>query len=197
MSGVGSGSGHEDGDHAPRHGVRVSDLGSRRLGTRAFAVLSTSTRFRRPTDVVLLTLSVVLIIVTATQVGDPGDFESSLADWLASLPALLDFVWGPAFDFVQVWVVIIAVLATVRRGWRLLRNWAVSHGLTVAGGALVGGSSTTRCRETRQRFKLLARLGSHRSPPQLEALDLHATSTRDAASERQYRSADQPAEPER
>ncbi len=129
---------HEDGEPAHTQRVRVSDLGARRLGTRAFSVPSTSQRFRRPTDVVLLTLSAVLIVVTAAQVGDPGEFESSLDNWLATLPTLLDFVWGPAFDFVQVWVVIIAVLATARRRWRLLRDWAVSLGITVAGVALVG-----------------------------------------------------------
>jgi uncharacterized protein (TIRG00374 family) len=138
MSRNGSGTGHEDVDHAPRQGVRVSDLGARRLGTRAFAVPSTSTRFRRPTDVVLLTLSVVLIVISAMQAGDPGDFETSLADWLASLPAVFDVIWGPAFDFVQVWVVIIALLATVRRRWRLLRDWAVGLVFTVVGVALVG-----------------------------------------------------------
>ncbi len=116
----------------------MSDLRSRRLGARAFAVLSTSTRFRRPTDVVLLTISLVLIVITASQVGDPGDFEVAFANWLASLPSLFSFVWGTAFDFVQVWVLVIAVLAAVRRRWGLLRDWVATIALAVAGVALVG-----------------------------------------------------------
>ncbi len=116
----------------------MSGVSAHGLSARAFAVPSTSTRFRRPTDVVLLTLSLVLIVVSAAQVNDPGDFETAFAGWLASLPSLLDVVWGPAFDFVQVWVVVIVVLATARRRWRLLRDWTVSLVLTVAGVVLVG-----------------------------------------------------------
>ena len=118
--------------------MRVSDLRSGRLSARAFAVPSTSERFRRPTDVVLLTLSVVVLVLTASQVGDPGDFESALANWLTALPALFDFVWGPLFDFVQIWIVVIAALALVRRRWALLRDWTASMVLAGAGAALVG-----------------------------------------------------------
>jgi uncharacterized membrane protein YbhN (UPF0104 family) len=103
-----------------------------------FAVPSTSARFRRPTDVVLLTLSLVIVVVTAAQVGDPGDLETSFAEWLAALPGTFDVVWGPAFDLVQVWVLVIAVFAALRRRWTLLRDWAVSVGVSVAGVALVG-----------------------------------------------------------
>ena len=52
---------------------------------------------------------------------------------LAELPALFDFIWGPAFDFVQVWVIVIAALAIARRRWTLLRDWATSIAITVAG----------------------------------------------------------------
>ena len=126
---------HEAPSH---HTIRVSDLRSRRLGARAFAVRSASPRFRRPTDVVLLVLSLVLIVVTASQVRDPGAFEAAFANWLATLPGVFDVVWGPAFDFVQVWVLVIGFLAVVRRRWTLLRDWAASIALTVAAVALVG-----------------------------------------------------------
>jgi hypothetical protein len=48
---------------------------------------------------------------------------------LSTLPRLFDFLWSTAFDFAQVWVVVIAVLALVRRRWTLLRDWAVSLAL--------------------------------------------------------------------
>jgi uncharacterized membrane protein YbhN (UPF0104 family)/tRNA A-37 threonylcarbamoyl transferase component Bud32 len=101
-------------------------------------VPSTSKRFRRPTDAVLLTLSLVVIVVTANQSGDPGNLETVFADLLAALPALLDFFWAAAYDLVQIWVVVIAVLAALRRRWRLLRDWAVSLAITAAGVTLVG-----------------------------------------------------------
>jgi uncharacterized membrane protein YbhN (UPF0104 family) len=101
-------------------------------------VPSTSKRFRRPTDAVLLALSLIVIVVTANQVGDPGDLETAFADWSAALPSLFDFIWAAAYDLVQIWVVVIAALAVVRRRWRLLRDWAVSLTITTAGTALVG-----------------------------------------------------------
>ena len=99
------------GGETPHHGVHVSDLRPGRFGARAFAVPSTSKRFRRPTDVVLLALSLVLIAVTAEQLDDPGRLETTFAGWLAALPALLDFVWAVAYDLAQIWIVVIAALA--------------------------------------------------------------------------------------
>ncbi len=118
--------------------IRLADLGSGQMTTRVFAVPSRPPRFRRPTDVVLLVLALVVIAVTAWQVERPADFEKAFATWLSTLPQLFDFLWSIAFDFAQVWVVLIAVLASVRRRWTLLRDWAVSLALTVAGVLFVG-----------------------------------------------------------
>ena len=126
-------------DRSPdRPDVHLSDLGSGRLATRAFAVPSRPPRFRRPTDVVLLVGSLVVITVTAWQVDDSRDFEQALVGWLATLPGFLDFVWEISFDLVQVWVVVLGLLALVRRRWTLLRDWAASLVLAVAGVLLVG-----------------------------------------------------------
>ncbi len=127
--------GDADSAHTP---IRLSDLGSGRLTTRAFSVPAKPQRFRRPTDVVLLGLSFVILAVTAVAVDDPGDFETSFAQWLSNLPGLLDFLWEIAYDFVQIWVLVVGVLALARRRWGLLRDWAVSLALTVGGVLLVG-----------------------------------------------------------
>ena len=124
-----------DGSRSP---IRLTDLGSGRLATRAFAVPTDPQRFRRPTDVVLLVLSLVILAITATAVDDPGDFEQRLADVLSDLPGLLDFFWTTVHDFVQIWVLIVAVLALVRRRWGLLRDWALSIAATTGGVLLVG-----------------------------------------------------------
>jgi len=121
-----------------RPGVHLSDLGARQLATRAFAVPSTPARFRRPTDVVLLVLSFVVVVVTAMQVDQPGDLEKTFAGWMAELPGVLDLLWNVAFDSLQLWALVIGVLALVRRRWTLLRDWVVSIALTVAGVLLVG-----------------------------------------------------------
>ena len=95
-----------DGTRPP---IRLSDLGSGRLATRAFAVPTDPQRFRRPTDVVLLVVSLVILAITASAVDDPGDFERSLADWLSNLPGFLDFLWTITYDFVQIWVLVVGL----------------------------------------------------------------------------------------
>ncbi len=125
-------------EESAHHTVHVTDLRSRRLGARAFAVPSSSARFRRPTDIVLLTVSLILIVITAAQVDDPGDFATAFADWLATLPGFLDVFWSLAFDLLQVWVLVIAALALARRRWGLLRDWAVSLAITAATATLIG-----------------------------------------------------------
>ena len=77
-------------------------------------------------------------MVTAARASDPGDFEAASTGWLAELPALFDFVWEAAYDLAQVWVVVIAVFALVRRRWGLLRDWAASMVITGLGVALAG-----------------------------------------------------------
>ena len=77
-------------------------------------------------------------MVTAARASDPGDFEAAFTGWLAELPALFDFVWEAAYDLAQVWVVVIAVFALVRRRWTLLRDWAASMVITAFGVALAG-----------------------------------------------------------
>jgi len=118
--------------------IHLSDLGSGRLATRAFAVGSRPPRFRRPTDVVLLAVSLVVVVVTAWQIDDVGDLERAFADWLSTLPGLLDLVWTGAFDLAQVWVLAVGLLALFRRRWTLLRDWAASLALAVGGVLLVG-----------------------------------------------------------
>jgi uncharacterized membrane protein YbhN (UPF0104 family) len=117
----------------------LTDLGSGRLAARAFAVPARPQRFRRPTDGVLLVLSLVIVVVTAFAATDePGDLETSFANWLASLPNLFDFVWSTAFDLAQIWVLAIGGLAIARRRWGLLRDWAAALAVTVGGVLLVG-----------------------------------------------------------
>ncbi len=116
----------------------MSDVTSGAFTARAFAVPATPQRFRRPTDVVLLVLSLALITITALAVDDPGDSERNLANTLANLPGWLDFFWRIAYDTIQIWAVGIGVLALVRRRWSLLRDWALSIVVTVGGVVFIG-----------------------------------------------------------
>jgi uncharacterized membrane protein YbhN (UPF0104 family) len=88
--------------------------------------------------VVLLVVSLVVVVVTAWQIDDTRDLERTFADWLSTLPRMFDVVWTGAFDLAQVWVLAIGLLALFRRRWTLLRDWAASLALTVAGVLIVG-----------------------------------------------------------
>ncbi len=77
-------------------------------------------------------------MITAARASNPGDLESAFTSWLAELPALFDFVWEAAYDLAQIWVVVIAVFALVRRRWGLLRDWAASMVITGLGVAVAG-----------------------------------------------------------
>ena len=70
--------------------------------------------------------------------GDPGNLETAFTDFMTALPGIFDVIWGLAFDLVQIWVIVIAVLAMIRRRWGLLRDWAVSLAITIGAVALVG-----------------------------------------------------------
>ena len=48
-------------------------------------------------------------LVSASAVDDPGEFQRSFVRWLSNLPGLLDFFWSVAYDFVQIWVLVVAL----------------------------------------------------------------------------------------
>jgi glycosyltransferase 2 family protein len=112
---------------------------------RFFAVPPQARRDRRPTDITMLIVSVVLVWVFATRATNAASqFESSLTDLVASLPAFLDPVWAIANDALRVWAVVLVIAALWRRRWGLLRDVAagivLSAGAVMAIGRLANGS---------------------------------------------------------
>ena len=120
--------------------TQLPGLRSGQIAMRAFAVPSRPPRFRRPTDAVLLVLALVVITVTAWQVEDPGEFEKAFAELVVDASPAARPLWSITFDIAQVGVVVIAVLASVRRRWTLLRDWAISLAIAVAGVLFVGSA---------------------------------------------------------
>ena len=57
---------------------------------------------------------------------------------MSNLPGFLDFFWTTVHDFVQIWVLVVAVLALARRRWGLLRDWAISIAVAIGGVLFVG-----------------------------------------------------------
>lgn len=121
---------------------RSGDVGERipqRLGTRAFAVPARPRRFRRATDAVLLVVSLVVLVVSAAVADEPpGQEEAAVGSLLSGAPGVLQPVWQITFDLVQVWVVVLLVLALVRRRWELARDLVAVVAVAALAATVIG-----------------------------------------------------------
>ncbi|HZN84772.1 MAG TPA: lysylphosphatidylglycerol synthase transmembrane domain-containing protein [Mycobacterium sp.] len=100
-------------------------------------------RFRRATDGVLLAISVVVLIVCAAGADEPpSDAETALGSLLSNLPGILQPVWQISFDLLQVWAVVLLVLALARRRWRLARDLVAVVAAVAVAGAAIGRLAT-------------------------------------------------------
>ena len=111
----------------------------RLLQARFFAVPAGAKRDRRPTDVVVLVTSLVVLAVFATRAGEPlRGFEAALSDIVSHLPAFLDPVWQIAYDALAVWAFCVTAVAVARRRWGLVRDLAITVVTVICSAALVG-----------------------------------------------------------
>ncbi len=114
-------------------------LNDRLLQARFFAVPAGATRDRRPTDVVVLVTSLVVLALFATRVGEPlHGFEAALSELVNFLPAFLDPVWQIAYDALAVWAFCVTAVAVARRRWGLVRDLAITAVAVICFAALVG-----------------------------------------------------------
>ncbi len=103
----------------------------RRLSGRFFKVPPGTARDRRPTDVILLVFTGLIVMTFAFRAGSPtGALETALISLVASLPSLLDPLWAIGHDSLIVWGFVLFGIATWRRRWLLLLSMATA-GLAV------------------------------------------------------------------
>ena len=111
----------------------------RLLQARFFAVPAGAKRDRRPTDVVVLVTSLVVLALFATRAGEPlRGFEAALSELVNFLPAFLDPVWQIAYDALAVWAFCVTAVAVARRRWGLVRDLAITVVAVICFAALVG-----------------------------------------------------------
>jgi uncharacterized membrane protein YbhN (UPF0104 family) len=127
-------------------------LGSLRdADVRVFSSASDAPRARRPTDVVLVALVVIVIGLITLVAPGSGELDRTTQQFVASLPGLFGWFWETAYDVLFVWaVVLIAVPIVARRRTRMLVGELLAAALTflfgVAVSALAGvsGAETLR-----------------------------------------------------
>ena len=103
-------------------------------GIRLFSHAQAQPRARRPTDFILLGLSLLgLLVVGVAAEPEPG-YSHALTELLVSLPDALDGLWRVFADIPIVWSVVIFAIALARGGvpspatWCSPLRWRSSSG---------------------------------------------------------------------
>ena len=114
-------------------------LGSLRdADVRVFSSASDAPRARRPTDVVLVALALIVIGLITIVAPGPGQLDRTTQQFLTSLPGLFGWFWETAYDVLFVWaVVLIAIPIVARKRTRMLIGELLAAALTFLFGAAV------------------------------------------------------------
>ena len=114
-------------------------LGSLRdADVRVFSSASDAPRARRPTDVVLVALAVVVLGLLLLVAPGPGELDRTTEQFVTSLPGLFGWFWETAYDALFVWAaVLIAVPIVARKRTRMLVGEVLAASLTLLLGVAV------------------------------------------------------------
>lgn len=88
---------------------------------RMFSSAAQAVRQRRPTDVVVLVASLVMVAVTTASAPGPTSFDLAFAGVLDELSGALGWLWEFAYAVLSVWAVVLLVAPVIRRGHGRLR----------------------------------------------------------------------------
>jgi uncharacterized membrane protein YbhN (UPF0104 family) len=114
-------------------------------GVRVFSSAGDAPRARRPTDIVLLVLSLAGIVVFSLVAPGPLAVDQAASQLVAALPGLVGWFWELSYDLLIGWALLLLVVPLVaRRRRRLLLDLVLAMVLafafaSVAG--LIGGTS--------------------------------------------------------
>ncbi len=114
-----------------------SPSGRRRI-IRLYSSAPDAKRFRRPTDVVLLAISVVAILGLAIVAPGPTDLDESITELLKDLPGAAGWLWQVAYALLTLWALLLVVAVLFSRGRRRLLGdfgLAAAIALLLAAGA--------------------------------------------------------------
>jgi uncharacterized membrane protein YbhN (UPF0104 family) len=110
-----------------------------RRGIRVFSSAAHAPRSRRPTDVVLLVLTVLTVAVLAFPAPGPTSIDSLVTGLVRSLPGLFGWFWEISYDLLLIWTLVLVALALFARGRKRLLFEEVLAGALAFGVALLAG----------------------------------------------------------
>ena len=94
---------------------------------RGFSSAADEARARRPTDILLLIVSLAGLAVFSLPAPGPTELDESLTALLEDLPGLAGWVWRVCFALLAVWSLVLVGMAAVPRARRiLLRDYLVA-----------------------------------------------------------------------
>ena len=103
-----------------------------------------SQRMRRPTDVLLLITSVLLLAALALIAPGPTNVDTALASVLDALPSVVDLLWGLSYTVLTIWALVLLVLPLAfRQRRRLSLDLLLAATVAVVGAIIAGGAAGT------------------------------------------------------
>jgi uncharacterized membrane protein YbhN (UPF0104 family) len=105
---------------------------------RVFSSASDAPRARRPTDVVLVLLALLVIGGMTLVAPGPGVLDTATQEFVQSLPGLFGWFWETAYDLLFIWaIVLIAIPIVARKRTRMLFAELLAGAITFAIGSAV------------------------------------------------------------
>jgi len=120
-------------------GAALTSSVPRRIGVRIFSSASDAPRARRPTDVALVILTIVIVALLSIPAPGPTRLDTAITNLIKDLPGLFGWFWEIGYDLLLVWALAligIALFAHRRKG--LLRDLLSSGLLAFALALFVG-----------------------------------------------------------
>jgi uncharacterized membrane protein YbhN (UPF0104 family) len=140
---VGSAGTASQGDRpSPPAGGRLARLDPRSLrhaDVRIFSSASDAPKARRPTDVVLLAISVLGVLLLALFAPGPTAIDTTVTQLIAEAPGLFGWFWEICYDLLVLWAFVLLLLALFARGRKRLFLTELLAGALALGLALVAG----------------------------------------------------------
>ena len=125
----------------------------RLTGIRFYSSQADAPRVRRPTDVMLLVLGLLLLAVTAVAAPGPTGLDNAVSSLIKEFPGFATWAWSVSYFVLVLWGVVILAAALVRPGRRrLLVDYLVAGVLAFGLAALVSLASGTSWSDTWRAF---------------------------------------------
>lgn len=119
------------------------------VSIKVFSSAPDAVKLRRPTDIVLIAVSVLGVVGLGFFAPGPTAIDEPIAELLAALPGLAGWLWELSYALLAVWALVIIVIVALSRGRRwMLVSFALAAALAVLLSAIASTIAGTPIGET-------------------------------------------------